>query len=386
MKSFNIIRFILVCGACSIISCNTIKKTQTTGIKPAISSLAFLGKYDIPYNLNFENTVVGGLSGIDFDSVNNQYYLISDDRSNNNPARFYTAHIFLNPKGVDSVQFTGMKYLLQPGGKVYPNNKQDPHNTPDPEAMRLDPSTNQLIWSSEGERIVNVKDTILENPSIITISREGKFIDNFLLPANLLMQATPKGPRQNGVLEGLTFTDNNKNLMVSVEEPSYEDGPRADVSENNAYIRFFQFDMQTKKNTKQFAYKLEPVAYTAEPATAFKINGVSDILSIGNNQLLVIERSYSTGRLSCTIRLFIADLNGATDIKKISSLKETTGFVPATKKLLFNMDELRTYIDNIEGVTFGPRLPNGHKTLVFIADNNFNVLEKSQVLLFEVLE
>jgi hypothetical protein len=46
--------------------------------------------------------------------------------------------------------------------------------------------------------------------------------------------------------------------------------------------------------------------------------------------------------------------------------------VPATKKLLLNLDDLGIYIDNIEGVTFGPVLPNGHKTLGMVADNNFN--------------
>jgi hypothetical protein len=50
------------------------------------------------------------------------------------------------------------------------------------------------------------------------------------------------------------------------------------------------------------------------------------------------------------------------------------------------MDTLGIYIDNIEGVTAGPLLPNGHKTLLFIADNNFSPVEKSQVLLFEVME
>lgn len=50
------------------------------------------------------------------------------------------------------------------------------------------------------------------------------------------------------------------------------------------------------------------------------------------------------------------------------------------------MDDLGIYIDNIEGVSFGPLLPNGHKTLLFVADNNFSPIEKSQLLLFEVLE
>ena len=49
------------------------------------------------------------------------------------------------------------------------------------------------------------------------------------------------------------------------------------------------------------------------------------------------------------------------------------------------MDDLGRYIDNIEGVTFGPVLPNGHESVIFIADNNFSPLEKTQVFLFEVI-
>ena len=68
------------------------------------------------------------------------------------------------------------------------------------------------------------------------------------------------------------------------------------------------------------------------------------------------------------------------------TLKNNHSFIPAKKNLLLNMDDLGVYTDNIEGVTFGPVLPNGHKTLLFIADNNFAVVEKAQVLLFEVIE
>ncbi len=365
------------------ISCVSTKKaTQTTA---DISSIKFLGKYDIPYNLIYNKSTVGGLSGIDYDVKHNLYYLVCDDRSEKDPARFYAANIFFTQKGIDSIAFKKVQNMLQRDGTVYPNNKQDRYHTPDPEAMRYNPISRQLVWSSEGERIVNAKDTVLANPTVILISTGGKYIDSFSLPANLTMHVTENGPRQNGVLEGMSFADNYKTLFVNVEEPLYEDGPRAELVENNAFIRILKFDVKSKQNIAQYAYKLSPVAYSATPETAFKINGVPDILSIGNNKLLVIERSFSTGRLPCTIKLFIADLASATDINKMW-LKGNNTFTPATKKLLLNMDDLGIYTDNIEGVTFGPLLPNGHKTLLFIADNNFNAAEKTQLLLFEVIE
>jgi len=374
---------LFIAASLLLYSCATSKKTIQ--VNASISSLKYLDSYDIPFNLKYKNTIVGGLSGIDYDAKNEKYYLISDDRSDKNPARFYAAKIFISQKGIDSLAFTGVENMLQPDGKVYPNNLQDRFKTPDPEAIRYNPEKGWLVWSSEGERIVKANDTVLTDPAVIMIRPNGKYVDSFALPQIMKMHATEKGPRRNGVFEGMSFADNYKTLYVNVEEPLYEDGPRAEVVDNNAFIRIIKFDVDHKKSTAQYAYKLSPVAFAAKPENEFKINGVPDILSLGNNKLLVIERSFSTGRLPCTIRVFIADLDGATDISEMT-LKDNHSFRPAKKTLLLNMDDLGIYTDNIEGVTFGPLLPNGHKTLVFIADNNFAVVEKAQVLLFEVIE
>jgi hypothetical protein len=362
------------------------QKTSCLPLAENIKALKFLGQHVIPFNTQYKNTTVGGLSGIDYDAKNNLYYLICDDRSDRNPARFYTAKIFITKKGVDSMRFINVTHMLQTDKTVYPNNKQDAAHTPDPEAIRYNAITKQLVWSSEGERTVREKDTVLANPSVTVIGSNGLFKNTFELPAIFNMQATVNGPRQNGVFEGMSFANNYKTLFVNVEEPLYEDGPRADTSDNNAYIRILKYDAVTKKITAQYAYELEPVAHPANPITAFKVNGVPDILSIGNTKLLVIERSFSTGRLPCTIKIFVVDIAGATNISNINSLQTDTNFIPATKKLLLNMDSLGIYTDNIEGVTFGPLLPNGHKTLLFIADNNFNPLQQGQVFLFEVIE
>ena len=373
--------FISVLVSCTVLFSQKTKQDE----KVSIGSIRFISEYDVPHHLVYKGTTIGGLSGIDYNSTKGVYYMISDDRSAINPARYYTAKIFLNDKKIDSVVFTAVTTLYQKNGKPYPNSKQDPAHTPDPEALRYNPHTHQMIWSSEGERIVNGKDTVLENPAITIISADGKYIDTFPLPRNLLMHATENGPRQNGVLEGLSFADNFTTLYVNVEEPLYEDGPRADLGDNNPWVRFYRFDLKTRKNTAQYAYKLDPIAYPASPADAFKINGIPDILSIGDQKLIVLERSFSTGRMPCTIKIFLADMKGATDISNNPSLKIKPAEKPVSKKLLLNMDDLGIYIDNIEGVTFGPTLPNGHKTLLLVSDNNFLPIEKTQFMLFEVI-
>ncbi|MEP7239215.1 MAG: esterase-like activity of phytase family protein [Ferruginibacter sp.] len=377
-RTFSFISLVLVS-----FSCATTKRVMQPSA--SIKSLKYIGGYEIPFNFKYKKTIIGGLSGIDYEAKNNLYYLISDDRNDHNPVRFYKARIFFTQNGIDSLVFIDVKSMLQPNGKIYPNKDQDRFNNPDPESIRYNPVSKQLVWSSEGERVIKANDSLLVDPFVILIKPNGKFIDRFILPGNLKMQAIEKGPRRNEVLEGMSFADNYKSLFVNIEDPLYEDGPRADLAENKAFIRIYKFDIAGKNNTAQYAYKLEPVAYPANPETAFKVNGVSEILSLGNNKLLVMERSFSTGRLPCTIKLFIADLNGATDISLLT-LKDNQSFIPVKKSLLLNMDDLGIYIDNIEGVTFGPLLPNGHKTLLFVADNNFAALQKGQVLLFEVIE
>lgn len=366
------------------VSCTSSKIVQTQ-IPDRIGSLKLLDIYTIPYGLNFRGTNVGGLSGIDYDVSGEQYFMICDDRSAINPARFYTAKIPIKNNKIDTVIFTDVVFLKDENGQQYPNSKSNPAQTPDPEAMRYNPLKRNLVWSSEGERILRTKDTILSNPTLFLINASGSRIDSFKLPTNLNMQAIEKGPRQNGVLEGMSFADNYKSLYVNVEEPLYEDGPRAELSPNKAFVRIYKFDVAARKNTAQYAYELDPVAYPPNPAGSFKVNGIPDLLSLGNNRLLVLERSYSTGRIPCTIKVFIADLNTATDISNNPSLKSDTRFTPAQKQLLLNMDDLKVFTDNIEGVSFGPRLPNGNPTLLFVADNNFSPLQQSQVFLFEII-
>ena len=211
-----------------------------------------MGEYDVPNGKQFKETTIGGLSGIDYDAKNDIYYMISDDRSAINPARFYTAKIHVKENRIDSVEFIDVKTLLQKNGETYPNSKKDPLHTPDPEDIRYNPVKDEIVWSSEGER--KPENNILEDPSVIVIDRNGNYKDSFELPANMHMHATENGPRQNSVFEGLAFSADHKHLFVSVEEPIYEDGPRAGANDSTAWIRIIKFDAEKRKQVAQYAY------------------------------------------------------------------------------------------------------------------------------------
>ncbi len=197
------------------------------------------------------------------------------------------------------------------------------------------------------------------------------------------MNKEEKGPRRNSVFEGLSFADDYKTVFVNVEEPLYNDGSRAGLNDSTGIIRIIKFDVATKTPVAQYAYRIDAVAHSPVPQGAFILNGISEILSAGKNKLIVIERSFSTGMPGCTIKIYLADLTSAENIKDEASV-DNEPVKMISKKLLINMDALGIYIDNIEGVCFGPVLPNGHKTLVFVSDNNFIPIQKTQFLLFEI--
>jgi len=366
----------------TITSCS-VTRNGPPGKAVTINSLRYLGEYVIPFNQQFKGTTIGGLSGIDYNAKENVYYLICDDRSERNPARFYTAKINFTQQGISNVEFVNVTTLLNANNQQYPDTKIEPANSPDPEGMRYNPVSGNLTWTNEGERLVK-KEITLQQPAITIINKEGKYIDTFPLPQQMHNYETEKGLRRNSSFEGLTFADGYKTMYVSVEEPLYEDGPRAALQDVAAYTRIIKYDVVSHKPVAQYAYHLSPVAHPARPANEFMINGIPDILSIDKNKLLVVERSFSTGVTACTIRVYLTDLSSATDIADVQSLIQQPPMHPAAKKLLINMDELGIYIDNIEGVTFGPDLPNGHKTLIFVSDNNFAKEQKTQFLLFEV--
>lgn len=368
IKLVSLYLFLIVLFSCS--------STRPQKNKDTITNITFLHEYVIPHGLQYKNTTVGGLSGIDYNQERKEYFMISDDRSQHNPARFYTAQILLEHDKIDTVIFTDVTGLRDKLGNLYPNDSR----RPDPEAMRYLPVNHEFIWTSEGER--KVDEGIFINPSINRMNNQGVLNDTFEIP-NGFQMGVSSGPRQNGVFEGITFSGDFKKSFISMEESLLQDGPSAGIKDSTAMVRILEYDTRSGKNTAQYAYQIEPVAHPPFPPGSFRVNGISDILWINDSEFIIVERSYSTGRISCTIKVFLASIAGATDVTNVRSLQEG-GFKPMTKKLLLNMDDLGRFVDNIEGVTFGPLLQSGKQSLIFISDDNFNSFQKTQLFLFEV--
>jgi hypothetical protein len=54
------------------------------------------------------------------------------------------------------------------------------------------------------------------------------------------------------------------------------------------------------------------------------------------------------------------------------------------KKILLDFNQLDIAIDNLEGMTLGPRLADGSQSLILVSDDNFRPEQKNQFLLLRV--
>lgn len=345
-------------------------------------SLTFIGQSTFNTETFYQNTKVGGLSGITYDPNNNVYYAISDDRSQNNPARFYTATIDLSGGTLEpgGVTFTGVTTLLQPDNQPFPSLGIDP------EGITLVGST--LYISSEGD--VNANPII--NPFVNQFSlSSGQQIQALSIPNQFIPNPPTSGVRNNLALESLTVTPNNKYLFTASENALVQDGPTATLT-NGSPSRILQYDLTTGQPIAQYLYNTDPVALPPNPSTAFNTNGLVDLLALDNSgkHFLSLERSFSTGAVGTpgntgnTVKIYEISLEGATDISGDFSIMGVPNIVPAQKTLLFDMTTLGIPIDNVEGLTFGSTLPNGNRSLILVSDNNFNPTQFTQFLAFEV--
>jgi hypothetical protein len=342
----------------------------------ADDGVRLIGEQLLPTGLEHAGTTVGGLSGIDRDPKTGSFVLLSDDRSAINPARFYTAEIEVSEAGLGPIRLTGQHSLRRADGSTYPSAAEwaarpctesravcDRLAPVDPEDIRIDPHGADVWWSQEGDRN---PPRLLTDPSIRRAAPDGAALGEVELPPNYHIDDNGKGPRANQGIEGFTFSAGGSRIASILEGPLAQDGPEA-TPEHGALVRLTVQDRQGRVR-QQVAYPVEPMA---GPGPG--INSVSAILTAGSEdpeRYLVLERGVSAAGV--TIRLFEVDLRGATDIANIDALTAGSGVQPARKKLVADLGTLGlTRLGIVEGMTWGPKLRSGERTLILVADDNF---------------
>jgi hypothetical protein len=360
-----------VMGAIGFSGCTT---AQTTP-KRQNPRLRLIGETRLPHQLQYKNTTVGGLSGIDFDPASGVLYLLSDDGGSQSPPRFYTARLALTADKLDDIELTGVTFLQG-------------FNSPDPEAIRWHAPSQSLLWTSEGNAL------LLAAPGLQQTRLDGTTVRTFELPAMFGFGLT-EGVRINKTFEGLAITPDGQTAWLAMEAALRQDGPEPTVQAPGGPCRFTQIDITTSKALRQIAYVPDAIPKAPSPPSANADNGVVEVVMLDAHRMLVLERAYMAGlgdKERNSMRLYVIDTRQPSDTLSIAALKPGN-HTHAAKTLVADFANYPALmrLDNSEGMCWGPNLinnngANGNRTLLFVSDDNFNPRQITQFLAFEFLE
>ena len=343
---------------------------------PRAPHLTLIGAFTPPKDLSLDGALFGGISGIDYDRASGDWLMISDDRSEKAPARFYTARLDYDARGVWGLKLKSVTALGRDDGSLFASGRGQGERA-DAEALRLDPENGQVVWSTEGDPDRGF------DPAMRRMDRHGAPLGRIALPGGLGFDATgARGGRPNKTIEGLSFSADGRFLWMAMEAPLIQDGLVSTVLAGGL-TRITRLDRQGRVSA-QYAYRLDPVQAATRGRSD---NGTSEILALDSYRLLVLERSgveTVPGRFDYHCRLYLVDVRGADDVVARLSLKD--GHVRLlVKRLLVNFATLANVpASNLEAMGWGPNLPDGARTLVFAADGNFNADELGQFVVFAV--
>ena len=255
----------------------------------------------------------------------------------------------------------------------------------DPEGIVINPVNGNILVSDE------------YGPSLIEFNRNGEEVRRFTPPANVIprnaITGTPNfagdagntaGKTSNRGFEGLAISPDGRFAYATLQSAMLDEGASA-----GQYTRIVKFDMATGQAVAQYAYKFE---------TTGQGRGVSELVALGNDKFLILERNNRGIGIGATLanpdkNVFQIDLNGATDIASVSI---TNGTLPAGVVLVSKSAQLIDLDANTlaalgnkspekwEGLAVGPRLDNGQFLILAGTDNDYSVTQDANGTQFDI--
>lgn len=346
------------------------------GHAPVTLDLEFLGMAVYPGNRELAGAPIGGLSGLTWDGTTETWLAVSDDAAVRGPARAYRLAIDLDDGRLeeDAVKVLEMIELQDADGGSFA-----PH-TVDPEGIAVLPD-GTFYASSEGNADEGIP------PFVRRFAADGSPLEELSLPPHLAPDGDGKrGIRQNTGLEALGLTADNNWLFTAAESALAQDG-LANHPERDSPARLMRFNRHSGELASEHVYVVGPLPARPEPSDGVAVKGITELLPLTENHLLVLERTYVQGHGN-TIELYLVTFSDATDVSDIPDLTPGTDagrepVQPMSKHLLLDFATLGVPVDNLEGMAFGPNLPDGRRLLLVVSDNNFNATtQTTQFLAF----
>ncbi len=399
---------------------------QTTGAKVDRTflpiKLALVDQYILPQQ-DFNGVRVGGWSGLSYDAHEDLFYVISDDHSDLAPARFYTFKLNLlnsdqdtngtigntkntQPIRIKNIQINQVVTLHQGDGSTYAP------QTIDPEAIALSPKGKSAKGKSSKGTVYVSSEGISHDlipPFINEYERDsGNLYSALPIPKRYIPAvdsaskdptAAPSHGPNVGVRDNLGF----EAMTVVGDAPSdpyrifaITENPLAQDYQDRSLISKVKNIADQTPSPSRFLHYLEnnvlrvPPLLVAEhlyPVEAPPVGGVNGVVEMTaldrGGRFLTLERSF--GALGFGAKIWQISTTAATDTSRIASFKgDISNIRPIAKQLVLDLRTLGISLDNLEGMTFGPKLADGSRSLVLVSDDNFSDRQVTQVLLFKL--
>jgi len=359
-------------------------KTSISGTASDLSSMKNLLEDKSP------NNRLGGFgSAIAYTGQGNKYLLLPDrgpgDGANSYSCRFHLAEITVSTPGKIDFKLLKTTLLKTPEGNLLTGLSKDFG----PSGSRFDP---------EGVRVLKNGSILISDeygPSVWLFDSTGKLKHKFLIPEKFLIQNksdhaekefppfNKKGRLTNKGFEGIAISSDQKKWLASLQGSLIQDRNPTDqnLKTNGDNLRFLETSIDGK-HLREIVYKMESAK-----------NGVNEILAIGEEDYLVLERDGDAGESAGFKKIFRISTKNATDVSNILELPAPmlpVGIVPVTKTLFLDLLDPKfglkgkDFPAKIEGLTFGPDLPDGRKLLIITTDNDFKPDEPTWIYAFAV--
>jgi hypothetical protein len=197
------------------------------------------------------------------------------------------------------------------------------------------------------------------------------------------------GRQANRAMEGLAISPNDRFLFGIMQNALLQDnglnpGTTDRLGLNN---RILKIDLLTGRKS-EYVYRVDAIN---------RGQGVSEILAINDHEFLVLERDNRSNlqtppQAPTRKTIYKIDITGATDVSAVPSLP--AGALPATitpvQKTLFidlldpSFNLVPTIPEKLEGLAWGPDLPDGRHVLYVVSDNDLNPALATQVYAFAI--
>ena len=342
---------------------------------------------------DFTDDMVGGFSAIEYFGSDDRYYLLSD-RGPLDGAVDWACRVQVYKITIDTEQSPPVKLKLeetvlltdaegQPfvGAAAAIGNAGDQRHRLDPEGIRVGSNGHLFISDEYG-------------PHVMEFSPDGKLIRELEIPARFCVQhpccpsdeenkTNETGRSANRGMEGLAVSGDGKTLIGLMQSPLLQDCERTDLASkpNGLNCRMLECAIDGT-SSRELLYHLDEES-----------NKLNEALMVGEDSLIVIERDGAPGADARYKRLMLVSTNGASDISGLDQLPRLdvpAGVHPVSKSVLIDLLDPHWNLagdkmpEKIEGLCFGPDLPDGRRTLLVGSDNDFVIDSPSLIYVFAI--